>query len=97
LTDEAPYPEPGSDEETETVNIAAAELAADVLNTFGPDNEGAAVATLCLALSLVYGIRPPIRAHYRHPETYASACRRIILDLLTPAASETPPDGPATS
>jgi hypothetical protein len=96
LTENAPYPELGSDEEVETVNGAAAELAADVLNTFGPDNEGAAIASLCLALAMIYGVRPPIRAHYRHPETYASACRRIILNLLTPPGSETPQEPPAT-
>jgi len=95
LTDDAPYPEPGSDVEAETVNAAAAYLAADVLNTFGPDNEGAAIATLCLALALAYSIRPPLRAHYAHPEAFASACRRIILDLLTGAGLREARGGPA--
>jgi hypothetical protein len=95
LTD-APYPPPSSDVEAETVEAAAAEIAADLLNTFGPDNEGAAIATLCLALAMIFGIVPPIRAHYRHPETYATACRRIILGLLTSEPSEKPQEPPAT-
>jgi hypothetical protein len=76
------YPRPGSDDEAAAIDGFGPDVMTQALFTFGPDNTGAAIAALCVALGTLHRMLPPVARFYGTPHGYADACRKMILDVV---------------
>ena len=84
------YPRPGSDEETIAIDKFGTDTLASALFMFGPDNTGAAIAALSVALGTLYRMLPPVARFYGSPMTFANSCKTMIAEVAD-AVDE--PDG----
>jgi hypothetical protein len=74
------YPVPGSIEEFAAIEEFGPDVMAQALFKFGPDNTGAAIAALCVALGTLYRMITPVPAFYGSPVRFADACRTMIAE-----------------
>jgi hypothetical protein len=74
------YPAPNSLEEELAIAEFGPDVMAQALFMFGPENTGAAIAALCVALGTLYRMITPVADFYGSQEKFADACRVMIAE-----------------
>jgi hypothetical protein len=74
------YPRPGSIEEFAAIEAFGVDSMSTALFKFGPDNTGAAISALCVALGTLYRMITPVADFYGSPEKFAAACKIMIAE-----------------